>query len=779
MVSNPKLPYGPLIKGAATAYFRHDRYRTNFSKGNAWPLLTRLARNSITSAVLGLSKRPPPHPHPLLQGESSAIQQIPNNSNSAATASVSPSPSIFHNKPATTTLLPSPSVSATPATIVKFTPALLNGIINKQISAMPNMEGSSKSLNTSKARTDLVDVDDLSDIFIPDVGTIATYPPNPTLSYVPSNAPSLKLLQNSTSTATDAVVCSSVRQVVDKENTSPNRLFKRQPDNTSLRKTLKRCRGLTQPMFSPSLSTGEDTNQIVSESQEDQSALHFNNGLEVPRVGLGGGLLLLWKDDVNVTLLHYNTTLFDCYLAYGNGPTMHFTAFYGSPEQSNRCHSWTTLKRLRDVAPLLPWIVIGDFNEILSNANKQGGALRNEMQMDEFRQVLDFCSFSRRSDHRAITVTVRTLNQQTQQVRRKSRFRFEKLWLKDAEAAAIIKQNWHFSSTTVADLFLTNLEQCSNSLQAWHTSKYGNMQKDIKKMQQKVSALNHSPNRTIVSMEELKHSETILDDLLAQEETYWQQLIEVVLGILNDGQPMDMLNKSIITLIPKISSPFGMGDYRPISLCNVIYKLISKVLVLRFKEVLPFVISESQSAFLSNRLITDNILVAFELVHYLKHKTQGKKGYSALKLDMSKAFDRVEWAYLAAVMEKMGFASSTTTFAPPNTPTCFLFRPPFSTAYHRLPAHGSTHFTMTRGIIQFYKLGLVVIMVTRMILSSGYLQWLEERKVHGKSSGGCATDFNQTGGDAPAVPNDDIDKLADMFHCQLSCQVHFGETRVS
>ena len=119
-------------------------------------------------------------------------------------------------------------------------------------------------------------------------------------------------------------------------------------------------------------------------------------------------------------------------------------------------------------------------------------------------------------------------------------------------------------------------------------------------------------------------------------------ITNVVLVALNSGIILDSINTTFISLIPKIQNPKKVSDFRPISLCNVFYKLISKVLVNRLKLVFPYVVSDSQSAFLSGRLIIDNVLVAFETLHYLKGKTQGKLGFMALKLDMSKAYDRVE-----------------------------------------------------------------------------------------------------------------------------------------
>lgn len=100
-----------------------------------------------------------------------------------------------------------------------------------------------------------------------------------------------------------------------------------------------------------------------------------------------------------------------------------------------------------------------------------------------------------------------------------------------------------------------------------------------------------------------------------------------------------------------------MKEFRPISLCSVLYKIIAKSLVNRLKTVPNSIISPSQSAFVPGRLITDNAILEFECIHAVKSKKQGKEGVVALKLDMSKAHDRVEWIYIRKMMEKLGFCN--------------------------------------------------------------------------------------------------------------------------
>ena len=133
-----------------------------------------------------------------------------------------------------------------------------------------------------------------------------------------------------------------------------------------------------------------------------------------------------------------------------------------------------------------------------------------------------------------------------------------------------------------------------------------------------------------------------------------KDVMEVVLNALNSGIIPESLNTTYIALIPKIKDPKKVADFRPISLCNVIYKFIAKVVANRLKKFLIQTIPNSQSAFLSGHLISDNILVAFENFHYLKRKTTSKLGYMALKLDISKAYDQVEWEFLEKIMHHLG-----------------------------------------------------------------------------------------------------------------------------
>ena len=120
---------------------------------------------------------------------------------------------------------------------------------------------------------------------------------------------------------------------------------------------------------------------------------------------------------------------------------------------------------------------------------------------------------------------------------------------------------------------------------------------------------------------------------------------------------IDNLNHTFISIIPKTKSPETAKDFRPVSLCNILYKIISNTIANRLKKLLPKIVLETQSAFMSDRLISDNILVAFETLHHLKNKRKGKLGFMAFKLDMSKAYDRVEWVFLEKLMAKLGFAN--------------------------------------------------------------------------------------------------------------------------
>ena len=143
---------------------------------------------------------------------------------------------------------------------------------------------------------------------------------------------------------------------------------------------------------------------------------------------------------------------------------------------------------------------------------------------------------------------------------------------------------------------------------------------------------------------------------------FYQVFWEVVgkdlhLAVLDffQGSPMPRgFISTLIVLLPKKASPCSWADFRPISLCNVSNKVITKVLGSRLSGILPKLISPSQSGFVSGKIIHDNFLLAQELVHDLNRRTRG--GNVVLKLDMAKAYDRLSWPFLLHMLRAFGFS---------------------------------------------------------------------------------------------------------------------------
>ncbi|XP_075499933.1 uncharacterized protein LOC142538505 [Primulina tabacum] len=142
------------------------------------------------------------------------------------------------------------------------------------------------------------------------------------------------------------------------------------------------------------------------------------------------------------------------------------------------------------------------------------------------------------------------------------------------------------------------------------------------------------------------------------EEHCWEIFLQDVFDAVLDffrGSPLPQgFTTTTITLIPKVASAHAWSDFRPISLCNVTNKIISKLLYSRLRVVVERLISPNQSGFVPGRMISDNILLAQELTHSLTLLTRG--GNVILKLDMAKAYDRVQWPFLFEVLRHFGFS---------------------------------------------------------------------------------------------------------------------------
>jgi len=126
----------------------------------------------------------------------------------------------------------------------------------------------------------------------------------------------------------------------------------------------------------------------------------------------------------------------------------------------------------------------------------------------------------------------------------------------------------------------------------------------------------------------------------------------MVVSVLRGHTLSEGLSEPFLALIPKVKNPQLTSQFRPIGLCNVAYKVITKVIVQRLKRVLPNLISLTQVSFVPKRHIDDNVIIIQELLHTMRKKT-GNTGWMAIKLDLEKAYDRLDRNFIQDTLQEM------------------------------------------------------------------------------------------------------------------------------
>ncbi|PNX95563.1 ribonuclease H, partial [Trifolium pratense] len=356
--------------------------------------------------------------------------------------------------------------------------------------------------------------------------------------------------------------------------------------------------------------------------------------------GKSGGLILLWNTcTCNIEIKDTDFNYIDMHITnLTTAIQWKATGVYGYPQHQNKHLTCDLLKSLHHANHNNNWLLFGDFNLITSDTEKFGG----------------------------------------QNTRKKGPkpIRYEQIWTRDNDHYQVVKDTWQTCRGNVSKKLTATL----SSLHRWGNNVFGVIPRRIRNLQNELQILNDQNGKInnemyqeldkVFTKEEVFQAIKDMKALAAPGpdglpaifyHTHWEiigkEVTEMVLNVLNNNGDPSQLNNTYICLIPKIPNPALPNDFRPISLCNVTLKIITKTIANRIKTILPEVISPNQSAFIQGRLITDNTLIASEIFHYLA-QTKRKTGYVGIKTDMAKAYDRVEWDFLEATMVTMGFPAT-------------------------------------------------------------------------------------------------------------------------
>ena len=294
------------------------------------------------------------------------------------------------------------------------------------------------------------------------------------------------------------------------------------------------CRGLGNPCTGKELGDlvrAKDPSVVfIAETWADKARLKvlkntllFDEMFVVPRINRGGGLVLFWKNSIKVSVKTSSRNHIDSIIGEGSVGAWRFTGFYGEPVTHIRHESWELLQSLNRSFNL-PWLVAGDFNEIISNSEKKGGNNRSYAQMQRFREALDACSFMdlgylgspftwqrhfrdghsvwerldralanagwvlmfggskihhlqcTTSDHSPLWI----MPDGIEPPRSTKPFRFEEIWLADKGCSDTVLTEWCREDMDIPGFDVTHkIDRCGKALTFWSRRCFGNVRKDL------------------------------------------------------------------------------------------------------------------------------------------------------------------------------------------------------------------------------------------------------------------------------------------------------------
>ncbi|XP_062014381.1 uncharacterized protein LOC133730890 [Rosa rugosa] len=493
----------------------------------------------------------------------------------------------------------------------------------------------------------------------------------------------------------------------------------------------------------------------------------FKDSFCVPHEENSQGLAILWTDDTHVNVRSHSPNHIDVEVGKTGTDLWRFTGLYGVTARGGRDRTWQLIETLAAQICNLPWLMAGDFNEV--------------MRFPCSRVVTLSPS---ESDHCPLLIEA---NKEPLVWRKINRpFRFEEGWFGRDDCLNIIKQEWALPTTGNAlQQIGVKTKALEHRLRAWHRTDFNKQQTELRVIQEKLTDLMKQPH-SVQLYEEQRQLHVQYSHLLSLQEKYWRQRSRAlwlkdgdrntsffhrkasnrksrntIRGLLDENnvwqsetleiqrilklyfqnifaaetvnmealatvitatpcKVTDHMNdallapytdeeikkalfqmhpskspgpdgmspffyqkywsivshdvclavKNLLThremwtesnytylcLIPKIKDPKEAMHFRPIALCNVICRLCSKVVANRLKLWLPDIVSPLQSAYVPGRLISDNTLVANEAAHFMHKLKHQEEGFFSLKLDISKAYDKLEWSFIYAILTKLGFA---------------------------------------------------------------------------------------------------------------------------